>query len=126
MAWQGVPTGTRSLAISLWHTAPDQEKSYWVVTNIPPTMQSLPAGGWPVAGSGAGPILGRNDRGRRAYDPPCSRGPGLKTYHLTVYALRDVPAVPAAGATRAELLESIRAITLATGTLDLQYERTPQ
>ena len=126
VAWQGVPTGTRSLAISLWHTAPDQEKSYWVVTNIPPTMQSLPAGGWPVAGSGAGPILGRNDRGRRAYDPPCSRGPGLKTYHLTVYALRDVPAVPAAGATRAELLESIRAITLATGTLDLQYERTPQ
>ena len=126
VAWQGVPTGTRSLAISLWHTAPDREKSYWVVTNIPPTVQSLPAGGWPGARSEAGPILGRNDRGRQAYDPPCSRGPGLKTYHLTVYALRDVPDVPAAGATRAELLEAIQAITLATGTLDLQYERTPQ
>lgn len=124
VTWQGVPPGTRSLALSLWHVAPDQEKSYWVVTNIPPTMQSLPEGVRLATGSNSGPVLGRNDRGRRAYDPPCSQGPGSKTYHLTVYALRERPEIPAAGATRADLLESIQAITLATGTLDLQYERT--
>ena len=124
VAWQGVPPGTRSLALSLWHQAPDQEKSYWVVTTIPPTMHSLPAGVRLALAAGPGPVLGRNDRGRRTYEPPCSRGPGLKTYHLSIYALSDVPVLPAAGATRADLLDAIQSITLATGTLDLQYERT--
>ena len=124
VAWQGVPPGTRALALSLWHRAPDQEKSYWVVTTIPPTMQSLPEGVRLAMAAGPGPVLGRNDRGRRTYEPPCSRGPGLKTYHLSIYALSDVPVLPAAGATRADLLDAIQSITLATGTLDLQYERT--
>ncbi len=126
VAWSGLPSGTRSVAISLWHTAPDQEKSYWVVTHIPPSTSSLPQGVRLPTGTSSGPVLGRNDRGRQAYEPPCSQGPGLKTYHLTVYALSEVPDRSPQGATRPELLETIMPITLATGTLDLQVERTPQ
>jgi hypothetical protein len=35
VTWSDVPAGTKCLAVSLWHTAPDQEKSYWLVYNIP-------------------------------------------------------------------------------------------
>lgn len=126
IAWSKVPSGTRSLALSLWHVAPDQEKSYWVVTNIPPTATSLPQAVRLPTATSDGPRLGRNDRGQRAYDPPCSQGPGLKTYHVTVFALSDVPAFPTAGPTRTELLNTIGPITLATGTLDLTVERKTQ
>jgi len=33
--WKEAPAGTKSFALSLWHTAPDQEKSYWLVYDIP-------------------------------------------------------------------------------------------
>ena len=126
IAWSRVPSGTRSLALSLWHVAPDREKSYWIVTNIPPTATFLPQAVRLPAATSDGPRLGRNDRGQRAYDPPCSQGPGLKTYHVTVFALSDVPAFPPAGPTRVELLNTIGPITLATGTLDLTVERNAQ
>ena len=126
VGWKDLPAGTRSVAISLWHTAPDQEKSYWIVTHISPTTSSLAQGVRLPPETSSGPLLGRNDRGRQAYDPPCSQGPGLKTYFLTVYALSEIPSRWPKGATRSELLETIKPFTLATGTLNLQVERTPQ
>lgn len=41
VAWKNFPGGTKSIAISLWHTAPDQEKSDWVVYNIPAVVSEL-------------------------------------------------------------------------------------
>lgn len=56
----------------------------------------------------------------------CSKGPGVKTYHLTVFALsRPIDLAPE-NATRAALMEVIKGITLAEGTLDFQYERREQ
>lgn len=117
VAWKDAPAGTKSFAISLWHTAPDQEKSYWVVYNIPATTESL-AQKSPKAGT-----LGVNDRRRAEYDPMCSKGPGIKTYHMTVYALSARLDLPPEKASRAELLAAIKDITLAAGTLDFKYER---
>lgn len=117
IAWSGVPAGTRSLAVSLWHTAPDQEKSYWVVYNIPAHVTELP-----LAAQGIG-TLGLNDRGRAAYEPPCSKGPGVKTYHVTVYALSAELTLAAGRTRRADLLAALRDRILATSTLDLRYER---
>lgn len=117
VAWEDAPSGTKSFAISLWHTAPDQEKSYWVVYNIPATTKSL-AQKSPKAGT-----VGANDRRRTEYDPMCSKGPGVKTYHVTVYALSAKLDLPAEKASRVELLAAIKDITLATGTLDFKYER---
>ncbi|QOV91234.1 YHYH protein [Humisphaera borealis] len=117
IAWKDVPAGTKSFAVSLWHTAPDQEKSYWVVYNIPPKTTGLAQ-----KSAGVG-VVGLNDRRRNEYDPMCSKGPGVKTYHITVFALSAEPKLAADKANRAGLLEAIKDIKLAEATLDYQYER---
>ena len=115
--WKDAPQGTKSFALSLWHIAPDQEKSYWVVYNIPADVTKLAKNARDVG------KLGLNDKRRAEYDPMCSKGPGVKEYHITVYALSAEPKLSPDKATRANLLEAIRDITLAEGTLDFQYER---
>ncbi len=117
VAWKNAPEGTKSFAVSLWHTAPDQEKSYWVVYNIPADVTSLPSNSKSIG------RIGLNDRRRAEYDPLCSKGPGLKTYHVTVFALSAEPRLAPGNATRAQLLRAIQGITLAEGTLDFVYER---
>jgi len=117
VAWEAGPEGTTGYALVLWHEAPDRLKTYWVVHGIPADVLSLPAGG------GNAGVTGLNDRGRAEYDPPCSRGPGVKTYHVTVWALSGTPRLPARGATREALLAAIRDVTLAEGTLTFDYER---
>ena len=115
--WKAAPVGTKSFAISLWHTAPDQEKSYWVIYNIPANVTKIPKNSKTLG------KLGLNDRRRAEYDPMCSKGPGVKTYHVTVFALSAEPQLPPDKANRIGLLEAIKDITLAEGTLDFQYER---
>jgi phosphatidylethanolamine-binding protein (PEBP) family uncharacterized protein len=53
----------------------------------------------------------------------CSKGTGLKAYHVTVYALSTELKIPKDKLTRATLLAAVKGITLAEGTLDFQYER---
>ncbi|MFM7244721.1 MAG: hypothetical protein ACKO40_11215 [Planctomycetaceae bacterium] len=53
----------------------------------------------------------------------CSKGPGKKDYHVTVYALAAMPELPADGDTREGLLAAIAQTTLAEGTLTFSYER---
>lgn len=115
--WTGAPAGTRSFAISLWHTAPDMEKSYWVVYNIPAETTSL------KQNVGSIGTIGVNDKKRREYDPMCSRGPGLKTYHITVFALSEELSLLPERATRADLLKAVEGKVLAESTLDFDYER---
>lgn len=115
--WAGAPAGTKSFAITLWHTAPDMEKSYWLAYRIPADVTSIAQGG-KVPG-----LIGLNDRRRAEYDPMCSKGPGVKTYHLTVYALSGEPALVPEKATRSDLLKAVKDIVVAEGTMDFTYER---
>ncbi|MBS0260344.1 MAG: YHYH protein [Planctomycetes bacterium] len=117
VTWKEAPAGTKAFALSLWHTAPDQEKSYWVVYNIPAKTTSVAQNKKPEG------TIGLNDRRRAEFDPMCSRAPGLKTYHITVFALSQKIELAPENATRANLLEAIRGRVLAEGTLDFQYER---
>ncbi|MCE9531506.1 MAG: YHYH protein [Planctomycetes bacterium] len=117
VAWKNAPAGTKCFAINLWHIAPDQEKSYWVVYDIPADVTQLKENSKNVG------KLGLNDKRRAEYDPMCSKGPGVKKYHVTVYALSAEPKLAADKATRANLLAAIKDLTLAEGTLDFQYER---
>ena len=115
--WTGAPLGTKSFAVSLWHTAVDQEKSYWVIYDIPADVTKMGRNSKNVG------TVGLNDKRRATYDPMCSKGPGVKTYHLTVYALSGPPKLTADQATRANLLTAIKSLTIAEGTLDFTYER---
>ena len=115
--WTGAPPETKCFALSLWHTAPDMEKSYWVVYGIPADITKIAKNA-----KSTGTIV-LYDKRRAAYDPMCSKGPGVKTYHITIYALSAEPKLSADQATRANLLSAIKDITIAEGTLDFEYER---
>lgn len=117
VVWTDAPADTKSFAISLWHTAQDQEKSYWVVYNIPATVKQLPQNSKNIG------TLGLNGKRRRRYDPMCSKGPGLKTYHITVFALSAELKLDPAVTDRASLLKAVEKVTLAEGTFDYLYER---
>ncbi|MBS0204172.1 MAG: YHYH protein [Planctomycetes bacterium] len=116
--WAGAPQGTKSYAVNVWHVpGPGDIKSYWVVYNIPANITKL-ARNEMRAGT-----IGVNDKNRREYDPMKSKGPGVKQYHITVYALSSDVKLTPEKASRANLLDAIKEITLAEGTLDFQYER---
>jgi phosphatidylethanolamine-binding protein (PEBP) family uncharacterized protein len=117
LEWQAGPPGTKSYAITLWHEAPDRVKSYWLVYGIPANVTRLAKNSRRVG------TTGLNDKQRAEYDPMCSKGPGVKTYHITIYALSAEPNLPTRGTTRDALLDAIRDITLAEGTLTYTYER---
>ena len=120
IAWENAPEGTKSFVVSLWHTAPDQEKSYWLLYNIPASVKSLPQN---VRGVG---IAGLNDRKERGFDPMCSQGPGVKTYHITVYALSEELKLNPGSTNRAAVVDAVKNIKLAETTFDFQYERQEQ
>ncbi|MGI9177679.1 MAG: YHYH protein [Pirellulales bacterium] len=117
LAWQAGPKGTVCYAVALWHEAPDRVKSYWLVHDIPASVTALPKGSREIG------TTGLNDKKRAEYDPMCSKGPGQKSYQLTVYALSAKPALAAGAATRDALLAAIQKTTLAEGTLTFTYER---
>ena len=122
IAWKDAPQGTKSFAVNVWHIpGPGDIKSYWVVYNIPANVTKL------AKNDKSSGTVGLNDKNRREYDPMKSKGPGVKQYHITVYALsaEQLPKLSPDKATRANLLEAIKGITLAEGTLDFQYERKP-
>ncbi|MCX7395694.1 MAG: YHYH protein [Planctomycetales bacterium] len=122
LEWTDVPVGTKSFAIHVWHIpGPGEVKSYWIVYNIPGNVRTF------AKNNNSLGTVGLNDKNRREYDPMKSKGPGLKLYHITVYALATeaIPKLTPDTATRANLFEAIQGITLAEGTLDFQYERKP-
>ena len=115
--WSGAPSGTKSFALSLWHAAPDMEKSYWVVYDIPPQVHGLPQDAQGIG------TVGYNDQNRAQYKPMFSKGGGVKEYNITVYALSAKPKFNTDKVTRGDLLEAIKDITLAEDTLTYTYER---
>ena len=118
IAWSGAPAETEVFAVSLWHTASYREKSYWLVYDIPADVTKLDKDCRTVG------RLGSNDKRRAEYDPMCPKGTKLNTYHITVFALSEKPKLPPDGVTRAMLLDAIKDITLAEGTLNFQHQRT--
>lgn len=121
LSWSGAPAGTVSYAVIMHHVAPDNEiKWYWVLYDIPAGVTGLPKN---TTGIG---ILGTNSvNDQPGYEPPCSQGPGDKTYVYTVYALSAQPqlSVPASQVNRAALLDAIQDITLGSAELSVVYAR---
>ncbi len=121
LTWSGAPAGTRSFAVIMHHVAGQEDIHwYWVLYDIPAAVTSLPKNG------GSAGTLGNNiNNGQAEYSPPCSAGPGDKTYTYTVYALSAEPqlSVPASQVSRAVLLDAMKNITLASAELSVVYAR---
>jgi len=120
LAWTGVPAGTESLALVMHHVpAPGDSHWYWVLYEIAPAVTHLDANATPPA------VVGTNGvDDRTAYTPPCSQGPGPKTYTFTLYALSAAPTLPDPSmVSRQVLLDAIDHLVIATATLDVTYAR---
>ena len=118
LEWKGEPEGTKFYALTLWHIpGPGDEKSYWVIYNIPASVNSLPKNSMNIGKDGF------NDKNRTGYDPMKSKGPGAKQYNITIYALSAEPKFNKEKVTRTELLSAIKGISLAKSTLTYSYER---
>ena len=122
LEWEGVPAGTKAFALLMHHVDPEgRAKWYWTLYNLPAGTRSLAKG---VTGIGT---TGNNSIDRRlGYAPPHSKGPGLKTYVLTLYALSATPVISEspASVSRDVLLNAIREHVLGTAELKVTYTRS--
>jgi phosphatidylethanolamine-binding protein (PEBP) family uncharacterized protein len=120
LAWMGIPSGTKSLALLMTTEAKDGLKWNWVLYGVPPTASSLA-----VASKGVGTCGLTSDGPALAYAPPCSAGPGAKLYTFTLYALSADPVLPAVpkDVTGAVLTSAIAPITLAKSAVTVSYTR---
>lgn len=121
LAWGGFPEGTRCFALIMHHEAsPTDIHWYWVLYNIPLSVQSLEKNS-----TGTGTLGTNSVNGQNRYAPPCSKGPGAKQYIYTVYALSEPVSlnVPDSTVNRAVLLNAIKNITIASASLTVVYSR---
>ena len=122
LRWDGVPDGTKSLALICDDPdAPMGTWVHWVLFNIPPDVTGLPekVPSQPHLENGA--VHGINDFRNYGYGGPCPPG-GTHRYFFKIYALDTVLNLKA-GATKAQLLDAIEGHILAKGELMGKYSR---
>ena len=121
--WSGLPAATKSVAIAMHHIPPGgkegvDEHAYIVLWGIPVDTKALAESQHDVG------TWGINTVNRRAeYAPPCSQGPGEKSYIVTVYALSAQPKLAAGRAGFTDLLAAIKDTTLSIAEVELRYAR---
>jgi len=122
LEWDGAPAGTRCYAVIMDHfPGPNDVKWYWTLYNIPADIHGLPKN---ARGIG---IAGNNSVNRKlGYAPPHSKGPGEKTYFITIYALSAPVEVslPPAAVNRNVLLTAMKDLVLDSAQLKFTYDRT--
>lgn len=120
LEWTNIPDGAIFFALNLWHyphlTDTTEVKSYWVVYNIPSEIKSIPKN---AKGFG---IVGYNDKNLSGYDPMKSKGPGVKEYNLTIYALAEKLEFNNNKVYRVDLLKAIEGKVVGESTLKYTYE----
>ena len=120
LEWSGTPEGTKSFALIVHHIAPDATKWYWVLYNIPTNVTKLPKGSKDIG------TAGNNSVNRNlGYAPPKSKGPGVKKYTYTLYALSAAPKInfEPEDVNRDVLLAGMKDLILATAVMNVVYER---
>jgi len=120
LEWTTIPEGTKYFALNLWHlphpTDTTEVKSYWLVYNIPSEITRIDKNA-----KGLG-IDGYNGKDQTGYDPMKSKGPGLKEYNLTIYALAEKLEFSNDKVYRADLIQAIEGKVLGESTLKYTYE----
>jgi phosphatidylethanolamine-binding protein (PEBP) family uncharacterized protein len=121
LSWSHAPAGTTEFALLMTTLPGDGSTKWnWVLYGIPASATGLAKNTSGVGTAGVG-----SDGPTMAYQPPCSQGPGPKTYTFTLYALSASPSLPSAAVqvTGDALTNSIASITLASTSLSLSYTR---
>lgn len=120
LEWENPPGDVQSFTLIMSHEAPEDIHCYWILYNIPADVIELLGN---VSGIGN---LGTNTvNGLCEYAPPCSQGPGEKTYIFTLYALSSVLEIdiPLTEVDYGFIMNELEAITLDSTSLTVQYSR---
>jgi len=122
LAWSGAPSGTMTYALTVTTIALDGTKYNWVLYNIPNTVTSL------TEATTQGTAGVSTDGSELRYYPPCSSGPGEKTYTFTLYALSGTPtfSVPESEVTGLILTGAISPLIIGTSQINVSYTRVGQ
>ena len=120
ITWTNAPKGAKGYAVVMDHVPPEGGHHwYWLMWGIPAKANAIAANSTKVG------YLGGNSVNKNiGYAPPCSKGPGAKTYTITVYELSGTPNLPkksSASVTRDSLLASISGITISKAALNVTY-----
>jgi len=97
LSWNGVPEGTKSLAIVMYHYPHPENKdgvnSYILLWNIPPIINEIP---YKMANDARWCMGANKDGNSISYTSPCSKGPGKHKYTIALFALNDdkLPSLP--------------------------------
>lgn len=113
--WEGVPTGTVSLALALVDRAPvAHDWLHWLVTDMPSTTMELSEGASRTSAMPAGAVEHPNTFGVLGYGgPQPPMGTGEHAYEATLYAL-DVDRITLPdGASYADFLRALDGHVLA-------------
>jgi Raf kinase inhibitor-like YbhB/YbcL family protein len=123
LSWSGVPKSAKSLALICEDPdAPGGLFTHWILYDLPVDREKLDeavAGGEPVVLGGV--RQGKNDFGAVGYGGPCPPS-GTHRYVFRLLALDQTPDL-APGASRRQLVESIRGRVVAEGKLTGRYAR---
>jgi len=121
LSWSNAPVGTTNFAVLMDHQPGEGDWHwYWTLWSIEADTSEL------AANSNGDAVVGSNSvNNQLAYAPPCSQGPGEKSYDITIFALSAEPSLSDPSAVnRASLLSAIADITLSRDTLTVTYSRS--
>lgn len=119
LAWKNIPSGTKSFAVTMHHFPKTGNMHVYMVLYNIPAGKSMISQAEKTSG-----IWGHNSLNKiLGYAPPCSQGPGEKSYIINIYAISKVIHSQNADLSMDELLKEIDGKTLATSTLTLKYKR---
>lgn len=123
LTWMGAPEETESLAVIFEDI--DSVKgvwSHWVLYDVPPDMNTLPAEIRPARTLPWGGVQGRNDFDAIGYGGPCPSDGKTHRYLAHVYALGQRLGL-APGATREEVLATMDGKVIDEAELTGRYRR---
>jgi phosphatidylethanolamine-binding protein (PEBP) family uncharacterized protein len=94
---------------------------YWGMYNIPAQISGV------AAGQSVGTLGNNVVNNRNEYTPPCSKGPGEKSYTFHLYALSaSLDVIQSANVSEAILREKMNGLVLDADTLTVSFERGNQ
>lgn len=123
LSWSGAPEGTKGFALVCEDPdAPGGTFTHWLLYNIPPSRDGLPAGVENDSQLDWGAAQGRNDFGNVGYGGPCPPMGSTHRFFFRLYALNEPLDLPP-GASRHQLLSEAEGRTVARAGLMGRYGR---
>lgn len=123
LMWSDPPSGTRSVALIMDDPdAPGGSWVHWVLYNLPPESQELPAGVAQEPTLPTGAVQGLNDFRRVGYGGPCPPPGSSHRYVTTLYALDGRLELPPR-ATKARLEQAMAGRILGQARVMGRYRR---